>query len=133
YARAGEAALACPSPDAPLMPFSSGPVGAAVSGTPVRLLEATGEPALPPEAAGVGSLLCFPVVARGRTVAVIGLGAARPDGVGAEHERLVALVAPTVALALESAGLVQRLASENRALRAGLSGRCAAGGMGGPI
>ena len=129
YARAGDAAPAGPLPDAPLVPFSSGSVGAAVSGTPVRLLETTGEPALPPEAAGVGSLLCFPVVARGRTVAVIGIGAGRPDGVDAEHERLVALVAPTVALALESAGLVQRLASENRALRAELSERCAAGGM----
>jgi len=129
YARAGDVAPACPSPDALLMPFTSGPVGAAVSGTPVRLPEATGEPALPPEAAGVGSLLCFPVVARGRTVAVIGLGAARPGGVDAEHERLVALVAPVVALALESAALVQRLASENRTLRAELSDRYAPCGM----
>src|SRR5206468_3672568 len=64
YTRAGDAAPACPSPDTPLVPFSSGSV-----------------------------------------------------------------VAPTVALALESAGLVQRLASENRALRAELSERCAAGGM----
>ena len=129
YARAVDAEPVCPSPDAPLVRFSSGPIGAAVTGTPVLVSEAAAEPALPPEATGVGSLFCFPVVARGRTIAVMGLGAAGPGGVDAEHERLVALVAPAVALALESAAFVQRLASENRTLRAELSDRYAPCGL----
>ncbi|TMA38563.1 MAG: sigma-54-dependent Fis family transcriptional regulator [Deltaproteobacteria bacterium] len=123
WVRAEDRSPACPSPDAPLVPFSSGPIGAAVGGTPVLVSDAAAEPALPREATGVGSLFCFPVVARGRTIAVIGLGAAGPEGIDAEHERLVGLVAPAVALALESAVFVQRLASENRSLRAELTDR----------
>jgi len=123
YARAADAGPACPSSDTPLLPFGSGPIGAAIGGTPVLVSDVAAEPALPAEATGVGSLFCFPVVVRGRAIAVIGLGAAGPGGIDVEHERLVALVAPAVALALESAAFVQRLASENRSLRAELSDR----------
>ena len=123
WVRADDEVPACPSPAAPLLPFSSGPIGAAVTGTPVVVADAAIEPGLPGEATGVGSFFCAPVVARGRTIAVIGLGAAAPGGIDAEHERLVGLVAPAVALALEGAVFVQRLASENRSLRAELGDR----------
>ena len=117
------------APDAPLVPFTAGPLGAAVAGTPVRAADLGPDAALPPDAAGLVSWLCFPIVARGRTVAVLVLGAARTGAIDDEHERLLALVAPTVALALESATLVERLASENRTLRTELSERAAPCGL----
>src|SRR5207249_3694357 len=79
--RLAACAPAATAPDAPLVPFTAGPLGAAVAGTPVRAADLGPDAALPPDAAGLVSWLCFPIVARGRTVAVLVLGA---SGTGKE-------------------------------------------------
>jgi DNA-binding NtrC family response regulator len=109
-----------------LVPFSAGPLGTVgATGRPVWLpdLDAEAAAGAPPEAAGMRALLLHPVGAGGRTLGVIGLGAARAGGLREEHARLLGLIAPTVALALESATLFARLSGENDALRAEIAAR----------
>jgi two-component system response regulator HydG len=122
--RAGDEA-AHTSPDGRLEPFAAGLLGRAAAGTPVVAAGSTLRQVdvVPAEAAGVASLLLYPVSARQRTLGVIGIGVSQPPAVGAEHERVLGLIAPVVALALESAGLYQQLACENRTLRAELQNR----------
>jgi DNA-binding NtrC family response regulator len=118
--RAGE-------PDTPvdladtLVPFTAGALGEAGAGTPVLIADVTdGSASVPAELAGMGAVLLHPVGARGRTTGVIGLATAEAAGVGAEHLRLLGLIAPVVGMALENAALYGRLASENHTLRAEL-------------
>jgi DNA-binding NtrC family response regulator len=108
-----------------LVPFSAGVLGTAGAGTPVVIADVADAAPLPAETAGVASLICYPVAARGRTLGVVVLGSFERGGVGKEHERLLGLIAPVVAMALESAALYGRVAVENDALRAELAGRVA--------
>ncbi|MCW5892910.1 MAG: sigma-54-dependent Fis family transcriptional regulator [bacterium] len=114
-----DAAPAVPG-NGPLVAFAAaGALGRAAAGEPVAPL--TGAE-LPAGAEGTGALALHPLRARGRVLAVLGVGA--PDGGDdPERARLVGLVAPVVGLALESAALTERLASENRTLRAELGDR----------
>jgi DNA-binding NtrC family response regulator len=68
-------------------------------------------------------VLLHPVVARGRALGVLALGSADADGIGPQHERLLGLIVPAAAMALENAALYGRLASENQSLRAELRDR----------
>ncbi|HLK11237.1 MAG TPA: sigma 54-interacting transcriptional regulator [Candidatus Binatia bacterium] len=107
--------------DAPLVPFSAGALGRAGAGEATLVEDAAAAPEDPPaEAAGLRALLFHPVGVRGRIAGVLVLGAAEAGAVGAEHERLLGLIAPAVAMALENAALYDRLAAENRRLRAAL-------------
>ncbi len=119
------------SDDAPLVSFGTGALGAAASGRVIHVpAQETASPGTAPaEAAAMRGLLCYPVAARGRTLGVIGLGSVEAEGIGAEHERLLGLIAPAVAMALESATLYARVASENDALRAELAARHGASGL----
>src|SRR5581483_1446316 len=93
-----------PGDAAPLVPFSAGALGRAGAGEATLVSDAAqvAPEELPAEAAGLRALLFH------------------PGAVGAEHERLLGLIAPAVAMALENAALYERLAAENRRLRAAL-------------
>jgi two-component system response regulator HydG len=105
----------------PLIAFAAaGGLGRAAAGEAVGVLDA-GE--LPPGADGVDAVALYPLRARGRVLAVLGVGVRSAPADDPERERLVGLVAPIVSLALESAALAERLASENRTLRAELGDR----------
>jgi DNA-binding NtrC family response regulator len=123
--RTGDQEPVRPAPDTPLVPFSAGALGAAGAGRVVRVPDLGAEPAATElaEVAGMRALLCHPVAARDRTLGVIAVASVEPDDIGAEHERLLGLIAPTVGMALESAALHAIVAHENRALRAELSDR----------
>jgi DNA-binding NtrC family response regulator len=128
--RTGDEAPARAAADAPLVPFTAGLLGAAGAGTPAVLPEAAARAAdLSAEFAGMGSALLHPVGARGRTLGVVGLGTLEGGALGADHERLLGLIAPVVGMALESAALYGRVAGENRALRAELAGRFGGGAL----
>ncbi len=80
------------------------------------------------------SLLCLPLTVRGRVVGVINLSDSREGAFEDRHERILAIVANSVALALDNARLFdalsrsrEALADENRTLRRALAG------PGGPI
>jgi two-component system response regulator HydG len=109
-----------PGAAARLVPFSAGALGRAGAGEATLVSDAAGvaPEELPAEAAGLRALLFHPVGARGRVAGVLVLGAAAPGAIGAEHERLLGLIAPAVAMALENAALYEQLAAENRRLRA---------------
>jgi DNA-binding NtrC family response regulator len=111
-----------PGDAAPLVPFSAGALGRAGAGEAILVSDAAAvaPEELPAEAAGLRALLFHPAGVRGRVAGVLVLGAAEPGAVGAEHERLLGLIAPAVAMALENAALYERLAAENRRLRAAL-------------
>jgi DNA-binding NtrC family response regulator len=111
--------------DAPLVPFTAGALGRAGAGHPVHVadLAAVAAGTAPPEAEGMRTLLCHPVGARGRTLGVVVLASAAAGGLGPEHERLLGLIAPVVAMGLESAVHYGRLAGEVHALRAELGER----------
>jgi transcriptional regulator with GAF, ATPase, and Fis domain len=117
--------------DAPVVPYSSGALGAAASGRTVHVADLTRVPggAAPAETDGVRELLCHPIGARGRTLGVMVLGSVVAGGIDAEHERLLGLIAPAVAMALENAALYGLLAHENRALRAELGQHDAPAGL----
>src|SRR5262249_2297585 len=66
--------------------------------------------------------LLHPVCARGRPLGVMGVGVAE-GALDPEHERLLGLVAPGGALAVEGAALHARLGAENRTRRAELGAR----------
>jgi DNA-binding NtrC family response regulator len=107
---------------AALVPFTAGALGEAGAGTPVLLADvsATSPGQAPSEFVGMAAVLLHPVGARGRTTGVIGLAGVDAGGIGTDHERLLGLIAPVVGMALESATLYGRLASENHSLRAEL-------------
>ncbi len=111
---------ACALDDAPMVPFAAaGALGTAAAGSVV-----TCPPdAMPSEAADLGQLVLHPLVARGRTIGVLGLGTVEPLDADAERDRLLGLIAPPVTMALENASLYERLAAENRTLRAELGDR----------
>jgi DNA-binding NtrC family response regulator len=117
--------------DAPLVPLLSHELGAASAGRAVLLSGLTTAPVgtAPPEAAGMDAFLYYPVGLRGRTLGVVGLGMELAGRLGSEHERLLGLIAPVVAMALESAMLCNRIASENRSLRAELGTRYGRAGL----
>ena len=108
-----------------IIPFSAGLLGEAGAGRAVLIPDvrdvAVGT--LPVEMAGLGAVLLYPIIARARTIGVLALGSLEPGGIEAEHERLLGLISPAAAMALENAALYGRLASENRTLRAELQGR----------
>jgi DNA-binding NtrC family response regulator len=129
--REGEEPATVEAREAPVVAFSAGLLGSAGAGNTIRVADLGRETAadVPAEAAGMGALLCYPIIARGRTVGVIGLGTAAAGGVEAEHERLLGLIAPTVGMAVENAALYARTATENRALRAELAERDGVSGL----
>lgn len=95
-----------------------------------RYLERSGATVLP------RSLLCVPLLARGRALGVLNLSDSVPDAFEPKHERLLALVANTVAIALENASLFtevtrsrERLATENASLRQQLTERFSVRGL----
>jgi transcriptional regulator with GAF, ATPase, and Fis domain len=127
----GDDAPARGAADGPLVPFSAGALGTAGAGRAVHVndLDAAPPGTAPPDVEGMRSLLCQPVGARGRTLGVVILANANPDELGSEHERLLGLIAPVVAMALESVALYARLAGEVHALRAELGERFGAGAL----
>jgi Nif-specific regulatory protein len=131
YCREGEEPPAATEGDAPVLSFSAGLLGSAGAGNTIRVpdLERQAAEDVPVEAAGMGALLCYPILARGRTVGVAGLATVAAGAVDAEHERLLGLIAPTVGMAFENAALYARIATENRALRAELAERDGATGL----
>jgi len=127
--RAGEEPLACASPGGPLVPLArAGALGPAAAGSPFELGESDRD-AMPPEAAGLAGLALYPLGARGRTVGVLAAGNADPAPPDPGRMRLLGLIAPAVAIALENAVLYERLASENRTLRAELGDRFGRSGL----
>jgi DNA-binding NtrC family response regulator len=129
--RTGDDGPARGASDAPLVPYAANALGSAAAGGPVRLAGPVtpGTPGPPPEAAGMDDVLCYPVAARGRSLGVVAVGTVASGALGREHERLLGLVAPSVAMALENAALYGRVSGENRALRAELAGRFAGGAL----
>ncbi|MFN8543965.1 MAG: sigma 54-interacting transcriptional regulator [Candidatus Binatia bacterium] len=122
-ARDGEEATGAGS-DAPLVAFSDGLLGQAGVGAVVRVADVASALAqLPAELGGQAAALLHPVTARGRTVAVVALGTTTAGALDAEYDRLLGLIAPAIAMALENAALCRRLADENRTLRAELGAR----------
>ncbi|MCA9537578.1 MAG: sigma 54-interacting transcriptional regulator [Myxococcales bacterium] len=82
------------------------------------------------------SLMCVPLTARDRVVGVINLSDSEPGAFEPRHERLLAIVANAVAMAVENARLFsevsrsrEALADENRSLRRQLSDRFALSGL----
>ena len=74
-----------------------------------------------PDLAGPAAVYLAPIAARGRTLAVLAIGADVP--IDADVERRIALIAPAVAMALENAALYEQLARENHTLRVELTHR----------
>jgi transcriptional regulator with PAS, ATPase and Fis domain len=103
----------------PLIPFGNQVFDAALQAA-VRI--AAPEAAVQvSDLAGAAAVYLTPITARGRTLAVLAIGADVP--IDADVERRVGLIAPTVAMALENAGLYERLARENHTLRVELTHR----------
>ncbi len=112
-----------------VLPFAkAGVVGRAATGGTVRVGPEE-RAVLPSVAAGVAELVLQPSTLRERCVAVLGVGTVAGEVSAFAYERLLGLVAPTVALALEHAALCERLAAENRTLRAELGGRRGRGAL----
>lgn len=103
----------------PLLPFGNALLDAALQG-PVHGTAPTAAQGVP-DLDGPAAVYLAPIAARGRTLAVLAIGAEVP--IDADVERRVALIAPAVAMALENASLYERLAHENRTLRAELTHR----------
>ncbi len=88
------------------------------------------------DAAEIRSLLCLPLIARDRVVGVINLSDSVPDAFHEDHERILAIIANTLSMAVENARLFdevsrsrEALANENQTLRRQLQGRTALEGL----
>ena len=82
------------------------------------------------------SLLCLPLIARDRTIGVLNLSDSLPDAFELRHERILAIITNSVAMAVENARLFsevsrsrEALASENQSLRQALSAQSGTGGI----
>ncbi len=123
-ARADEAAVVYQaSGNAPFVPLArAGRLALAATGTPYDVGPEDGEP-LPLATAGLARLALQPLGARGRTVGVLVVGNAEPASPDPARGRLLGLIAPAIAIALENAMLYEKLACENQSLRAELGER----------
>ncbi len=124
---------------APTFEPGEGVAGAAVAGrAAIRIDDVADDPrfAARPDGPDIQSLLCLPLVARDRVVGVINLSDSVPDAFGPDHERILAIIANSVSMAVENARLFdevrrsrEALASENQSLRRELRTRRSVGGL----
>ncbi len=107
--------------------------------TPARLDDAPSDPrfvARPDADVPVRSLICLPLTARDRVLGVLNLSDSMAGAFEPRHERILAIVANALAMAVENARLFsevsrsrEALANENKSLRQALSERFGFGGL----
>lgn len=98
------------------------PVGRGVAGTAVKTLSAilcqdtTNDARFTelPGAVEIGSLLCLPLISKGRALGVLNLSDAKPLAFSPEDERVMVIVAGQLAIAVENARLIERLLDNER-------------------
>ena len=118
--------------EAPRFDVGEGVAGAVVrESRTIRIGDTRADPRFAPPPTGGDaplSLLCLPLIARDRVIGVMNLSDSIPDAYEDRHERLLTIVANSVAMAISNARLFgevsrsrERLANENRTLRRALS------------
>ncbi|MEZ4434500.1 MAG: sigma-54-dependent Fis family transcriptional regulator [bacterium] len=128
-----------PAAQAPVFAPGEGIAGAAVAArAAIRLDHAPADPRFAPRPGdrSIAALLCLPLTVRDRVVGVINLSDSLEGAFEPRHERLLAIIANTVAMAVDNARLFsavsqarERLAHENQHLRRQLDDRFAFGGL----
>ncbi len=135
-----EAAAYEPAAQPIIFEAGQGVAGAAVSSRMAIRIDDVNEDSrfhsLPDAEVQPASILCVPLLARGRAIGVLNLSDSVPAAFQPKHERILTIISNAVAMALENASLFfevarsrEALATENKTLKRQLSERFAVGGL----
>ena len=103
------------------IPLGRGIVGAcAESGQPVLAPDTSKDPRYIAMEPGIRSEVAVPLVAKGKVIGVLDLESEQVNYFTDEHVRMLSLLAPTIAIAVENARLYERVAEKEARLEADL-------------